>query len=80
LQYFLGKNINLVKGENDMARTPWVDKDECISCEACVGSCPGVFRIGDDGKSECFDANGDSEENIQAAMDQCPVSCIHWKE
>ena len=63
-----------------MAKTPWVDKDECISCELCVSNCPGVFRMDDDGKAVCFDAAGGSEEDIQSAMDQCPVTCIHWKE
>jgi len=63
-----------------MAKKPWVDKEQCISCELCVNSCPGVFRIGSDGKSECFDPNGDTEENIQAAIDICPTSCIDWQE
>ncbi len=62
-----------------MAKTPWVDKEECISCELCVNTCPGVFRIGEDGKSESYDPNGDTEENIQSAIDMCPVSSIHWK-
>lgn len=63
-----------------MTKAPLVDKEQCISCELCVNNCPSVFRIGADGKSECFDPNGDSEENIQMAIDMCPVSCIHWQE
>jgi ferredoxin len=64
-----------------MAKTPWVDKDECISCGACMANCPGVFRMGADGKSECYDATGATEEDIQNnAIDTCPVSCIHWQE
>lgn len=64
-----------------MAKTPWVEKDECISCELCVMSCPAVFRLDADGKAECFDADGATEEEIQTgAIDACPVACIHWKE
>lgn len=64
-----------------MAKTPWVDKDECIGCELCVSSCLGVFRMDADGKAECFDASGATEEEIQIeAIDVCPVSCIHWQE
>ena len=64
-----------------MAKIPWVDKEECIGCELCVTNCPNVFRIGDDGKSECYDPDGASEETIQSeAIDTCPVSCIHWQE
>ena len=63
-----------------MGKTVSVDKEQCIGCELCVNTCPGVFRIGTDGKSECFDSNGDSEENIQMAIDMCPVSCIQWQD
>ncbi|SHJ95779.1 ferredoxin [Malonomonas rubra DSM 5091] len=62
-----------------MARTAWVDKEQCIGCELCVNTCPGVFRLDADGKSECYDSTGDSEGNIQTAIDMCPVSCIQWK-
>jgi len=64
-----------------MARIPSVDQDECISCGLCVANVPGVFRFADDGKAECYDPNGASEEDIQVnAVDICPVSCIHWQE
>lgn len=63
-----------------MAKTPWVDKEACISCELCVSNCPGVFRMDDDGKAVCYDATGADETDIQSAIDQCPVSCIHWQE
>ncbi len=64
-----------------MAKKPWVDQEECISCELCVNNCPDVFRINDEGKAECYNAEGASEEDIQDnAIDACPVSCIHWQE
>lgn len=64
-----------------MARTPWVDKDECISCGICKDNCPGVFRLDAQGKSECYNPQGASEEEIQTkAIDLCPVSCIFWEE
>jgi len=64
-----------------MARELWVDQDECIACGLCAQNVPNVFRINDDGKAECYDPNGSSEEDIQQnAIDVCPVACIHWKE
>jgi len=52
----------------------------CISCGICVNNLPDVFRFGDNGKAECFDPDGASEEDIQQqAIDVCPVSCICWK-
>ncbi|HBA90093.1 MAG TPA: ferredoxin [Geobacter sp.] len=62
-----------------MARKPWVDKEECISCGICKSNCPQVFRFDSRGKAECFDPCGAEEEVIQSmAIDQCPVSCITW--
>ncbi|ABQ24645.1 ferredoxin [Geotalea uraniireducens] len=64
-----------------MAKVPWVNQEECISCGLCVSDCPGVFRFNDEGKAECYDPNGATEEEIQqGAIDVCPVSCIHWME
>ena len=64
-----------------MARVPWVDQDVCISCGLCIDNLPGVFRYADNGKAECFDSGGASEDEIQSgAIDVCPVECIHWKE
>jgi len=62
-----------------MAREAYVDKAVCISCEMCVNMVPNVFRMGDDGFAEVYDANGASEKDIQDAIDSCPVNCIHWQ-
>lgn len=63
-----------------MSREPFVDQDLCISCGICVNSLPDVFRFSSNGKAECFDPDGASEDDIQEqAIDVCPVSCICWK-
>lgn len=70
-----------VKGEMTMPKTVWVDEDLCISCGLCVNNLPDVFRFNNDGKAECYDPMGASEDAIQnEAIDVCPVSCIHWKD
>ena len=63
-----------------MAGKPIIDQDECISCGACVDSCPDVFRMNDDNIAEVFNPTGASEEEIQDAIDSCPVSCISLEE
>ncbi|MDO9309920.1 MAG: ferredoxin [Pseudomonadota bacterium] len=62
-----------------MNRKPFVDQDSCISCGLCVSTCPGVFRFNNSGKSEVYCPDGDSEQQIQQAIDGCPVQCISWK-
>jgi ferredoxin len=63
-----------------MARQVIVNQDECISCGMCIDNLPDVFRFNDNGKAECFDSDGASEDDIQKdAIDICPVSCIYWE-
>lgn len=63
-----------------MGKTVAVDQNECISCGLCIESLPEVFRFADNGKSEAYDQGGASEDKIQPAINNCPVSCIHWTE
>lgn len=63
-----------------MAKTPWVEKEECIGCGACTDECPEVFQLDDDDKSECYNPTGAPEEEIQKVIDDCPTQCIHWRE
>ena len=63
-----------------MAKKPNVDQDICTGCETCVDLCPGVFRLNDDMVAEVFNPAGATEEEIQEAIDSCPVECISWVE
>lgn len=56
--------------------TPKVDVDACIGCGACVSVCPNVFEMGDDGKSHVKDPDGADEDDLQQAVDICPVDAI----
>lgn len=51
-----------------------VDKDACIGCGTCVGLCPGVFEMAEDGKAQVI-----SEEDMDCARNAesaCPVEAI----
>lgn len=73
-------NATFMQHGDHMARTVVVDQDACVSCGLCVDNLPEVFRFNDQGRAECFDAFGASEESIQRdAIDICPVSCISWE-
>lgn len=62
-----------------MSKKPYVDTSICISCEMCVNMVPNVFRMAEDGLAEVYDPAGASEGEIQDAIDNCPVNCIHWE-
>lgn len=58
-----------------------VDKDTCIGCGLCCASCPEVFRMGDDGIAEAYQAVHEPDcPAVQCAMEECPVSAIRWDE
>jgi ferredoxin len=72
----MGKNADPAE-----TRAVFVDELTCIGCKQCVWCAPATFRIEDEyGRSRVFAQWVDTEDNIQAAMDACPVSCIHWVE
>ncbi len=63
-----------------MAKNLYVDAEECIGCGACVDSCQDVFSMNEDDIAEISKPETASEEEIQDAIDACPVECIHWEE
>jgi len=54
------------------------DIDSCIGCELCVNICPNVFKMVD-GKSHVVNQDGDTKENIDQAIQSCPVQSIKWE-
>ena len=48
-------------------------EEGCISCGACVGECPEVFRFGDDGLAEAYaEVTAENEEEAKAEKErQC---------
>lgn len=72
----MGKNADAAE-----SRAVFVDELTCIGCKQCVWCAPATFRIEDTyGRSRVFAQWLDTEDDLQAAMDACPVSCIHWVE
>ena len=62
-----------------MAKTPHVDPDLCTGCELCVETVPDVFQMEDD-LAMVINPTGASDEEIQTAIDNCPVEAISWTE
>lgn len=57
-----------------------VDKEKCMSTQACIAVAPEVFELGDDGKSQVKDQKGADESKIEDAINACPVGAISWVE
>jgi len=54
-----------------------IDNDACTGCGLCTDSVPDVFKMGDD-VAEVIKANvpPNLEEDVQDAIDNCPVEAI----
>ncbi len=61
-----------------MAEELVINQEECTGCELCTQLCPDVFEM-DGNVAKVKDQNAASKEEIQEAIDSCPVSCIMWK-
>lgn len=54
-----------------------IDRDGCIGCGLCAGTCPEVFFIADDGLADVKqDPTPDTLDACVEAQEGCPVSVI----
>lgn len=57
----------------------FVDEIACIGCMMCINCAPAVFRVEEElGRARVFGQWMNNEDDIQDAIDSCPVDCIHW--
>ncbi|MEK7644131.1 MAG: ferredoxin [Patescibacteria group bacterium] len=58
-----------------------LDTDTCIKCGICVSLAPEIFKFEGDLVVIASDAPiEEQEEQIQTAIDACPVTAIKWIE
>lgn len=55
---------------------PRVDQDVCIGTANCVAVAPSTFQLNNKGLSEVINPQGDSEDLIRQAAEECPVQAI----
>jgi ferredoxin len=63
-----------------MASGILIDRDICTSCGLCNELAPNTFGLDDDEIAYVIDQAGDPVEDIQEAIDGCPVECISWED
>ena len=56
------------------------EREQCISCGACVSVCPDNWKIDKDGKASPKKTDLDEISCNKDAAKQCPVNIIHIKE
>lgn len=53
-----------------------IDQDGCIGCGLCVNTCPEVFEMNDDNIAEVYKQPTEVTDEVQEAVDGCPVQVI----
>jgi len=64
---------------DQIRKAVFVDENTCIGCMQCVNLSPATFRLDEEhGRARVFGQWLNDEDDIQCAIDSCPVDCIHW--
>eukprot|EP00892_Ulva_mutabilis_P001798 jgi/Ulvmu1/11619/UM008_0020.1 len=62
-------------------RAVFVDEVSCIGCKNCCFQAENSFILeAEYGRARVTKQWADTEENLDAAVESCPVRCIHWVE
>jgi pyruvate-ferredoxin/flavodoxin oxidoreductase len=63
--------------EVSVSKVPWVESDECTSCNDCINAVPNVFKYNSNKQAHVYNPKGDKYAKIVAAAEKCPSMCIH---
>jgi ferredoxin len=61
-------------------KIPVVDMAECTDCEACLETCPEIFRRNEAGYIEVIDLSEYPEDSVDEAIRNCCSGCISWED
>lgn len=56
---------------------PWIDRNECTSCDECVNINPSIFAYDDEKKAYIKDPKGGPFKDIVRSAEKCTGQCIH---
>ncbi len=56
---------------------PWIDRNECTSCDECVNINPKIFAYDDEKKAYVKDPKGGPFKDVVRSAEKCTGQCIH---
>jgi pyruvate-ferredoxin/flavodoxin oxidoreductase len=62
---------------NGESMAPWLETDECTSCDECIKINPNIFTYNDDNKAYIKNAKAGPYEDLVKAAEKCTAGVIH---
>ncbi len=62
---------------NGQYMAPWLETDECTSCDECINISSKIFQYNEDGKAYIKDPNAGTYEQLVKAAEKCTAGVIH---
>ncbi|MEQ9403911.1 MAG: 2-oxoacid:acceptor oxidoreductase family protein [Cyclobacteriaceae bacterium] len=62
---------------NGAGMAPWLETDECTSCDECININPKIFEYNKDKKAFIKDPSGGSYQDLVKAAEKCTAQVIH---
>jgi pyruvate-ferredoxin/flavodoxin oxidoreductase len=56
---------------------PWIDTENCTSCDECIQINPKIFVYNEQGKAVIKDPNGGPYKDLVRAAERCTAQVIH---
>lgn len=63
--------------ESNVDTNPWVESENCTSCNECTDQFPNLFRYNEEKQALIKDASKGTYEELVKAAEKCPAACIH---
>jgi len=64
-------------GETVVSDKPWVDSEECTTCNDCTDKYPNLFKYNEEKQAYIDDASKGTFAELVKAAENCPAACIH---
>ena len=71
------EHIEGVANTQVVSNEPWVESDDCTSCNECTDQSPNLFMYNEEKQAYIDDHTKGTYEELVKAAEKCPAACIH---
>lgn len=71
------KEKPVAETQSAVSEEPWVEMENCTSCNDCTDRFPNLFKYNEDKQAYIKDPTKGTYEELVKAAEKCPAACIH---